>query len=167
MRKVGAGSLGAVVGLVALGAVVAAPGRVAREDSTLVPARGYAHLPLAFEENRGQYAREIRYVAHGAGATLAVRDRDVSIAFATGPRLRLRFAAPATHPSAAASGRLPGRTNYLLGSNSRNWLRNVSTFPASIFAALRPGSTSRSMEAAGGWNTTSLPDPEPTRATSG
>src|SRR6267154_614065 len=30
----------------------------------------YANLPLSFEENRGQTAREVRYVSHGGGYEL-------------------------------------------------------------------------------------------------
>ncbi len=117
------GTLGAV-------ALVAATGTTAvdRVTKNTVAADAYARLPLAFEQNRGQYPERVRFVARGAGATLAIRDRDLSLALANGARLRLRFAAGRAQPRLHAGPRLPGRTNYLFGDDPDQWVRGVPTF---------------------------------------
>jgi len=40
----------------------------------------YAQLPLGFEENRGQAAREVKFVSHGSGYALALAPQEVEIA---------------------------------------------------------------------------------------
>ena len=45
----------------------------AKENSQWIKA--YGNLPLSFEENRGQTAREVRYVSHGSGYELFLTPR--------------------------------------------------------------------------------------------
>src|SRR6266498_370541 len=38
--------------------------------------KAYGHLPLSFEANRGQADPQVRFVAHGPGYTLFLRERE-------------------------------------------------------------------------------------------
>src|ERR1700687_538383 len=107
----------------------------------------YGKLPLSFEENRGQTAREVRYVSHGSGyelfltpqeAVLALQPnvpRDLSPLHRT-PALRaphktqragqvtaIRMRLEGANPDAQIAGmdQLPGRTNYFIGNDPKNW----------------------------------------------
>ena len=50
----------------------------ARENSKWIEA--YGNLPLSFEENRGQTAREVRYISHGSGYELFLTPQEAVIA---------------------------------------------------------------------------------------
>jgi hypothetical protein len=40
----------------------------------------YAQLPMGFEENRGQAARDVRFVSHGSGYALSLAPQEIDIA---------------------------------------------------------------------------------------
>ena len=114
----------------------------------------YGKLPLSFEENQGQTAKEVRYLAHGTGyelfltaheAVLALRSRchnDLSPLHRTASlramrkackaeqltavRIQLEGAGP--HPSVNGTGRLPGRMNYFLGNDPKKWHTDVPSY---------------------------------------
>lgn len=99
-------------------------------------------LPLAFEANRGQFDRRVRFAARGAGFGLALTDRGISLAMsgAGGTRVvRMRFAGPHARGRARGRGRLPGIGNYLIGRDSRGWRGGVPTFAGIRYARVWPG----------------------------
>jgi hypothetical protein len=128
-------------------------------------AAGYANLPLRFEENQGQTAREVRFVSHGGGyelfltpneAVLAlhpVRPLDLSathrMAFFRARRearkaaktavLRMRLANANPDIKIAGKDRLPGRVDYFLGQDSANWRTNVPSYARVEYADVYPG----------------------------
>src|SRR3981189_3036929 len=53
------------------------PGR-AKENPKWIEA--YGNLPLSFEENRGQTARDVRYVSHGGGYELFLTPQEAVLA---------------------------------------------------------------------------------------
>jgi hypothetical protein len=125
----------------------------------------YANLPLRFEENQGQTAREVRFVSHGSGyelfltpeeAVLAlhpVRPLDLSathrMAFFRARRearkaaktavLRLRLANANPDIKIAGMDRFPGRVDYFLGQDPANWRTNVSSYARVKYADVYPG----------------------------
>src|SRR4051794_17386990 len=101
--------------------------------------RGYAQLPLAFEPNRGQLDRRVRFAARGSDASLALLDRQLVLVLGGRDTLRLRFARAGTHPRLHGVGALPGRVNYLLGSDPSRWRRNVRTFGRVAVDGAAPG----------------------------
>ncbi|MGA2427434.1 MAG: choice-of-anchor D domain-containing protein [Candidatus Acidiferrum sp.] len=128
-------------------------------------AAGYANLPLRFEENQGQTARDVRFVSHGSGyelfltpdeAVLAlhpVRPLDLSathrMAFFRARRearkaaktavLRMRLANANPDIKIAGMDRLPGRVDYFLGQDPANWRTNVSSYARVKYAGVYPG----------------------------
>jgi hypothetical protein len=84
----------------------------------------YRNLPLAFESQPGQS----RFTARGqgysiqigsAGATLVLKNHDVL-------RMKMVGANPLTRVSAERE--LPGRINYITGTDPKNWRTNIPTY---------------------------------------
>jgi hypothetical protein len=128
-------------------------------------AAAYANLPLRFEENQGQTAREVRFVSHGRGyelfltphgAVLAlqpVRPLDLSanrrIAFFRARRearkaakasvLRVRLVNANPGKSIAGTDPSPGRVDYFVGGDPATRRTNVPSFARVKYADVYPG----------------------------
>ncbi|HEV1995948.1 MAG TPA: SBBP repeat-containing protein [Candidatus Acidoferrum sp.] len=125
----------------------------------------YGKLPLSFEENQGQTAREVRYVSHGSGyelfltsqeAVLALRSkvpRDLSPLRRTatlralrkarraGQSTAIRMQLEGANPDAKIAGmdQLPGKTNYFIGNDPKNWHTDVPSYARVKYAGVYPG----------------------------
>ena len=127
--------------------------------------KAYANLPMGFEENRGQAAREVRFVAHGSGYALALTPQETDITLlrrrvmsaspvhrvaalralraarnaqkTTVIRMHLEGANPS--PEIAGTDKLPGKSNYFIGSNSRKWVTDVPSFERVKYSGIYPG----------------------------
>jgi hypothetical protein len=111
---------------------------------------GYASLPLAFEQNRGQASPVVKFLARGSGFAVfftedeAVMSLERSAASsrkqssAAGPAVRsarhenvqkdvlhLRWVGANASPQVKGFDRERGRSNYLIGSNHEKWVRDV------------------------------------------
>jgi hypothetical protein len=129
----------------------------------------YAALPLAFEPNQGQTDASVKYMAHGNGYTLFLTATDAvfslhSLSGQTRPaqtqpaqnalakRLQLRAARTGStavvrmqledansQAQVAASGLLPGKSNYFLGSDSGKWRNDVARYARVSYRDVYPG----------------------------
>jgi hypothetical protein len=118
--------------------------------------QGYGKLPLSFEPNLGQSDARVRFLSHGAGYTLFLTGDGATVSLRTGnrstksvmpaeptgnlahdgetkqqPRLEaLRMQLLGARSDAAVSGaeELPGKVNYFLGNDPKNWETNIPTF---------------------------------------
>jgi Beta-propeller repeat len=125
----------------------------------------YAQLPMGFEENRGQAARNVRFVSHGSGygVAFAPQEADITLlrrkAMNASPLHRaaylraLRAAVKAqrttaihmrlegANPSAEIAGtdKLPGKSNYFVGNNPKNWVTDVPAYARVKYSAIYPG----------------------------
>lgn len=128
----------------------------------------YGRLPLTFEENVGQAAREVRYLAHGRGYELFLANQEAVLALRNPIRLdlsprhrfatlralrnarlaakavtmtaiRLRFAG--SNPEARVVGvdAMPGKVNYFIGNEPKKWHTDVLTYARVKYAELYPG----------------------------
>jgi hypothetical protein len=125
----------------------------------------YGKLPLSFEENQGQTAREVRYVSHGSGyelfltpqeAVLALRSKvphDLSplhraatlralrkarrASQLTAVRLRLEGANP--NPQIEGMDQLPGKSNYFIGNDPKKWQTGVPSYARVKYSGIYPG----------------------------
>ena len=128
-------------------------------------AEAYGKLPLSFEENQGQTAREVRYVSRGSGyelfltpqeAVLALRSRvhyDLSPLHRTasiramrkankaGQITAVRMQLEGANPNADISGmdRLPTRVNYFVGNDPKKWHTDMPAFARVKYAEVYPG----------------------------
>lgn len=114
----------------------------------------YGVLPLGFEENRGQTDPSVRFLARGAGYTIFLTDREAVLRLhrtaslrdwksnATNRRkahvsqaelnpndvIRTRLIGAAQNPPIRATGRMPGDSNYFIGSDSTKWQSDIPNY---------------------------------------
>jgi len=111
--------------------------------------RNYARLPLSFEPNVGDSNPEVKFLSRGQGyslfltanrAVLQVPTRTPKTSAPASFRaisLELLGANPQTQ--IVASDRLPGVSNYLLGSNPAQWHTGVPHFARVRYRGVYPG----------------------------
>ncbi len=110
------------------------------EATTAAALDALASLPLGFEPNVGQAEAGVDFVARGPGYRLALSPTEaiVTLSDAGGP-LEMRLVG--SNPAAAPTGvdPLPGRTNYLTGSDPSAWREDVPTFARVAYDDVWPG----------------------------
>jgi hypothetical protein len=125
----------------------------------------YGKLPLSFEENSGQTAREVRYVSHGTGYALFLTSQEAVISLQQSmPRdlsplhrmayfralhkarkagrttvLRMRMEGANPTPQIAGVDSLPGKVNYILGNNPEGWRTGIPTYAKVKYEGIYPG----------------------------
>ena len=125
----------------------------------------YGRLPLSFEENVGQTAREVRYVSHGSGYELFLTPQEAVVALRpnvprdlsprhrtayiralrkarrdkqmTAIRLHLEGANP--EPQIAGTDPLPTKVNYFIGNDPKKWHTNVPAYARVKYEGIYPG----------------------------
>ena len=112
----------------------------------LVP--GFGTLALAFEPNRGQVAKPVKFMATSGEVTLFLTPKEVVWALpartkgvtSTGTTsLRMRFAGAASNPRITGENQLPGFNHYLRGVGRSGWQRNVPRYGRARFHGVYPG----------------------------
>ncbi len=116
------------------------------ETSRVRVAEAYGKLPLSFEINQGQTDGHVKFLSRGSGYSLFLTSTEAVLSLhrsgqgnkpARGDNERgratndvLRMTAVNANPHARIEGldQLPGKTNYFIGKNPRNWRTNVSTY---------------------------------------
>jgi hypothetical protein len=114
-------------------------------------------LPIAFIPNVGQAARDVRYMAHGSGATIVLLQSQVELLpdptahkpglnDAADPPTRaqpaplvLAYEGANAEAALRSDGPLPGKANYLLGDSTAQWYSNLPTFSGVTYHSLYPG----------------------------
>jgi hypothetical protein len=125
----------------------------------------YGKLPLSFEENVGQTAQEVRFVSHGTGYGLFLTSQEAVIslqqsmpmnlsplhqtAYFRALRksrqaekttvLRMRLEGASSAPQIAGSDRLPGKVNYFIGNDPKNWRTDVPSYAQVKYEGIYPG----------------------------
>jgi len=96
-----------------------------------------AKLPLRFEENRGQFGKDVRYAARSGGSSLFLTN--TGAAFQTGTRqvnLRLVHANNAARIEALEP--IAAKTNYLVGKRSQ-WHTDIANYARVRYHGVYPG----------------------------
>jgi hypothetical protein len=139
----------------------------AKQDSQWREA--YGNLPLSFEENMGQTARDVRYVAHGGRYELFLTSQEAVVAlrpaghFDFSPRhrfatlralresrrnarpagqmtvLRLQLEGGNPQPQITGTDLLPGKVNYFIGNDPKKWHTDVPTYAKVRYVGVYPG----------------------------
>ena len=107
-------------------------GASADDHSPAVTAAG--QVPLSFE----RATSGTRWMARGNGYRLAVGAADVEVGL-NEEQLRIRFVAGNANAASAGLEPLPGKINYFIGSDSKNWLRDIPTYGRVRYQDLYPG----------------------------
>jgi hypothetical protein len=131
--------------------------------------QAYGKLPLSFEENVGQTAPEVRYVAHGGKYELFLTSQEAVVAlrpsghFDFSPRhrfstlramrelrrngrpvdrmtvLRLQLEGANPQPQIAGTDLLPGKVNYFIGNDPKKWHTDVRAYGKVKYVGVYPG----------------------------
>ena len=118
-------------------------------------AQKLANLGWAFEPNVGQSASEVKFLSRADDATVFLTDDSVYLSWATSAHrgqegaaakrdfVRLEFAGAGRSTKRAGDTLLPGKTNYLIGRDARQWYTDVPHYAAVQYAGLYPGVDAR------------------------
>lgn len=123
-------------------AVATAPAHDSSAEQVLT---NYSHLPLIFEANQGQTDPRVRFVARGSGYGLFLTGEGAVLALrsakgaSAGSVVRMKLAGAKANPELQASDLLPGRSNYLIGSDPSKWQRNVPQYACVRYQQVYPG----------------------------
>lgn len=125
----------------------------------------YGRLPMSFEPNQGQKAPEVKFYSHGPGyelflanqeAVVAVHHRTATTQGASMRALRpdqraaaqrsdkisaVRMKLDGSNPSAPIAGeaQMPGKVNYFIGNDPKNWHTDIPTYASVKYSAVYPG----------------------------
>jgi hypothetical protein len=125
----------------------------ARPASAGKLAAAYGKLPLSFEPNRGQTAKEVEWLARGPEYTLFLAGHDAvlemsAISAARKPgelpkvdasALRMNLLGANRVESASGEEPLPGKANYFTGKDASKWQRDLPTFGKVRLSKVYPG----------------------------
>jgi hypothetical protein len=123
----------------------------------------YGKLPLSFESNQGQTDSQVKFLARGSGYTLFLtgaetvlrlrnedrrskiedrKSRAAARSSVLNPRssvLRMKLVGANPSPQAAGLDELPGKSNYFIGADPKQWRTDIPTYAKVKFAAVYPG----------------------------
>lgn len=100
-------------------------------------------LPLSFEENRGQADRAVRFIARQRGYALYLSESKARFELRGPANQRQSFSMTlaGASPKAKAAGQqpLPGKSNYFIGDDPKDWRTNIPTFASVRQQGVYPG----------------------------
>lgn len=109
----------------------------------------YGRLPLSFELNQGQQDRHVKFLTRGAGYALFLTPERAVLALerTAGSRsesshhtvVAMNLVGANKASRAEGLSKLPGRVNYFVGSNPRQWRTNIPTYSKVEFKSVYPG----------------------------
>jgi hypothetical protein len=126
------------------------PPALAPADPAPVQARTkspYGTLPLSFEVNQGQSDGRVEFLARGQGYSLFLTASEAVLSLHPAARhgsradavVRMRLAGANPRPQLAGLELLPGTSNYFIGSDPRQWRRDVPSYARVKYAGVYPG----------------------------
>src|SRR5271170_4925045 len=84
-------------------------------------------IPLTFEPNTGQTAKQVQYLAHPPHATVWFTGDEVVLGMKDAD-LMIHFAGGKPSPKLEAEGPIGGHSNYFLGNDPKRWRTDVPQF---------------------------------------
>ena len=93
----------------------------------------YGDFPLQFEANVGQAPQGVKFVSRGSGYTLSLSPAEAVLTLggglgSRGASVRMILAGANSALELSGVGRLPGVSNYFIGSDPARWRTNVPNF---------------------------------------
>ncbi|HQR34766.1 MAG TPA: SBBP repeat-containing protein [Blastocatellia bacterium] len=103
-----------------------------------------SRLPLSFEENRGQAAEDVRFIARQQHCTLYLTEDEARFEMRqqiSGKTKTLRVKLARDENNARVEGLEPlsSKTNYFIGNDPREWQTDIRTFSRVTQRSVRPG----------------------------
>ena len=128
------GAMRITIGFFALASVAGSLMGASSEDHrAAIAAAGQA--PLSFEQAT---SGKTGWMARGNGYRLAVSGASVEVGL-NAEQLRIRFLGADTKATSAGLDPLPGKANYFVGRDPKNWLRDIPTYQRVRYKDVYPG----------------------------
>ena len=105
----------------------------------------YGKLPLSFEANQGQAAAPVKFIAHGQGYALFLTDNEAVMELGkpgqgnVSATVRMKLAGANRQPRISGAAQMPGKMNYFIGNDSKQWKTDVPTYGQVKYEAVYPG----------------------------
>jgi uncharacterized repeat protein (TIGR01451 family) len=100
-------------------------------------------LPMIFEPNQGQADSRVKFLSRGAGYGLFLDSTGAELAMQTthSSRHNVRMNLVGANPAAATvgTGPLPGKSNYMIGNDARQWHSGIPQFAGVRCERVYPG----------------------------
>ena len=150
-----------------LGVCLSAPFALVAETNLSASPRiaaNYGQLPLAFEANQGQSDHTVKFLSRGSGYSLYLTSDEAVLALRKGTSaqrtsrdaksrksqgrslpetqqavLRMKLLGASVNAAVTGQDELPGKSNYFIGSDPKNWHRDVPQFSKVRYTNLYPG----------------------------
>ena len=127
-----------------------------KEPDVSIPARvkaDYGKLPLSFEANLGQTDNQVHFLTRASGYALFLTANEAVLRSLEKPSngrvqqsndtlpsvLRMKLEGANTSPHVSGLEGLPGKINYLVGKDPRQWRKDVPTYGKVRYEAVYPG----------------------------
>ena len=127
-------------------------GDVAKKAAAKNAIANYGHLPLSFEENRGQASPEVKFLSRGPQHSVFLTPTQATVVIKQlqkgaekGPRqahnsaIRIKLSGAKANAGITGLDELPGKSNYFLGNDPAKWHTNVPTFGKVFYRNIYPG----------------------------
>ena len=102
--------------------------------------RASEHMPLRFEENRGQFHAAVRYVSRQSGGAVFLTNTGAVMSFASSARaVRMAFGNSEAAPIVGGEDALQTRTRYYIGNDPHDWHADVPSFSHVRYRDVYPG----------------------------
>jgi Beta-propeller repeat/Abnormal spindle-like microcephaly-assoc'd, ASPM-SPD-2-Hydin len=116
----------------------------------------YGRLPLAFEINRGQTDRSVKFLTRGSGYTLFLTGTEAVLSLrqprsgrgmgrmtrpepARSAVVAMQLMGASANVEAEGLTELPGKSNYFVGNDPTKWRRDVPSYAAVEYKEIYPG----------------------------
>ncbi|HTR38267.1 MAG TPA: SBBP repeat-containing protein [Bryobacteraceae bacterium] len=102
----------------------------------------YGKLPLSFEANHGQTDRRVKFLSRGSGYTLFLTQDSAVLSLhgkTTNAALRMKVIGANPHAAVVGTDGLPGKSNYFVGKDPKQWRTNVPTYASVKYTEVYPG----------------------------
>ena len=111
----------------------------------------YGKLPLSFEANLGQTDSQVKFLARGSGYALFLTANEAVLRYQneragkhdssepSSAVLRMKLEGANTNPQITGEEELPGRSNYFIGNDPRQWRTDIPTYAKVKYEAVYPG----------------------------
>ncbi|MCG3111300.1 MAG: SBBP repeat-containing protein [Candidatus Manganitrophus sp. SB1] len=140
--------------LIALLLSISSPGDAALPEPKTETDRiqtAYGQISLSFEANHGQTDSKVKYFSRGKGYTLFLTSNEAVLSLQKGERaenpnienppalLRMRLSGASQTPAVSGEEALPGRQNYFIGNDPKNWRTDIPTYQRVKYQDVYPG----------------------------
>lgn len=104
----------------------------------------YRNIPMSFEANDGQEDDRIKYSSRGHGYRVFLTEEGVTFAFGRDPKasassLTMKLQNANRNSLVTGLEKLPGATNYFVGSVPTRWKKNVANYAKIRYQGVYPG----------------------------